>query len=61
MSLQHSKKLLGVQKVPNVEEMHDAGTERKGIDGRMVGWMDTSQGGWEGWCNGGERRAEKAK
>lgn len=34
------------------------------INGCMGWWMDTSQGGWQGWiavCNGGERRAEKAK
>lgn len=46
--------------MPDVEEMQGVGTERKGIDGRMDGWILVKAAG-KGGCNGGERRAGKAK
>lgn len=70
MSLQHLRKPLGGSRKCLMEKIQAAGKKRKRkglgalIDGLIDGWMGASQGGWEGWlsgCNGGERRAGKAK
>lgn len=46
-----------------MEWMQDGGTQEEGVDGLKDGWILVKDGrkGWMAGCNGGERRAGKAK